>query len=101
MSPLPRNFVFFIFTLFVTSNTVLAQTPPGPPPKPRQHPIPAQPPAVDQEQAIAYWTTETGWTSELQLRNNTPGQDLAVTPALRLADGAETALDQASGSKIH
>jgi hypothetical protein len=29
----------------------------------------------------------------LQLRNNAPGQDLVVTPALRLADGAETALD--------
>jgi hypothetical protein len=54
--------------------------------------IPAQPPAVDQEQAIAYWTTETGWTSDLQLRNNAVGQDLTVTPVLRLADGAETSL---------
>ena len=68
-----------------------AQTPPGPPPK-VQRPIPPQPPAVDQEEAIAYWTTETGWTSELQLRNNAVAHDLTVTPVLRLADGAETSL---------
>jgi len=92
MSPSPRNFLPLILALFVTSSTVVAQTPPGPPPKPVQRPIPAQPPAVDQEQAIAYWTTETGWTSELQLRNNAVGQDLTVTPVLRLADGAETSL---------
>jgi hypothetical protein len=30
--------------------------------------------------------------SELQLRNNQVGHDLIVTPVLRLADGAETAL---------
>jgi len=46
---------------------------------------------VAQEQFLAYWTTETGWTSELQLRNNTR-QNLMVTPALRLPGGAETAL---------
>jgi hypothetical protein len=92
MSPLPRNFLLIVFALSVMSNAVFAQTPPGPPPKPVQRPIPAQPPAVDQEQAIAYWTTETGWTSELQLRNNAVAQDLTVTPVLRLADGAETSL---------
>jgi hypothetical protein len=47
---------------------------------------------VDHEQVIAYWTSETGWKSELQLRNNLADQDLTVTPKLRLADGAETAL---------
>ena len=57
-----------------------------------QRPIPPQPPALDQELGIAYWTTETGWTSELQLRNNAASQDVTVTPVLRLADGAETAL---------
>jgi len=50
------------------------------------------PPSVDQEQIIAYWTTETGWNSELQLRNNQVGRDLTVTPVLRLANGAETPL---------
>jgi len=67
----------------------------GNPPKSPQHPIPHQHPALppaDQEQFFAYWTTETGWTSELQLRNNAANQDLVVTPALRLADGAETSL---------
>jgi len=49
------------------------------------------PDVKDQEQIFAYWTTETGWLSELQLRNNT-SQDLTVTPIVRLADGAETSL---------
>jgi len=47
---------------------------------------------VDQEQFVGYWTAETGWNSELQLRNNQIEHDLTVTPALRLADGAETTL---------
>jgi hypothetical protein len=52
-----------------------------------------KPPApVDQEQFISYWTTETGWHSELQLRNVLSHQDLAVTPSLRTPDGEETAL---------
>ena len=50
------------------------------------------PPPTDHEQFVAYWTTETGWNSELQLRNNLVAQDLTVTPALRLPDGAETSL---------
>jgi hypothetical protein len=76
--------------LFISS-CVLAQQPPTPPP-PHERPIPPQLPAVDQQQTVAYWTTETGWNSELQLRNNALSQDLTVTPALRLADGAETSL---------
>jgi hypothetical protein len=36
-----------------------------------QNPPGAQiPRAVDQEQFVPYWTSETGWNSELQLRNN-------------------------------
>jgi hypothetical protein len=50
----------------------------------------------DQEQFLAYWTTETGWHSELQLRNNLVGQNLTVTPALRAADGTETILPAVS-----
>ena len=64
----------------------------GQQPTPQQRPIPPPLPAVAQQQAISYWTTETGWHSELQLRNNAVGQDLTVTPALRLASGAETSL---------
>lgn len=58
------------------------------PPLAHSHPIEA----VDQEQFIAYWTTEAGWGSELQLRNNMVGADLTVTPALRSAGGVEAAL---------
>jgi hypothetical protein len=89
MSTLPRRFLLVLLMLFVTSCTVSAQAPSGPP-KPHQRPPLT---SVDQEQFVAYWTTETGWTSELQLRNNASGQDLVVTPALRLPDGAETTLD--------
>jgi len=48
--------------------------------------------AVDREQFFPYWTTETGWRSELQLRNNLAAADLTVTPALRATDGTETPL---------
>jgi hypothetical protein len=44
------------------------------------------------EQYIVYWTTEPGWRTELQLRNNLELSELTVTPALRTADGTETAL---------
>lgn len=54
-------------------------------------PLRPAPPATDQEQFLPYWTTETGWSSELQLRNIGSG-DLTVTPSLRLPDGTETAL---------
>lgn len=46
----------------------------------------------DREQFIAYWTTETGWHSDLQLRNNLVGSNLTVTPGLRTPDGVETSL---------
>ena len=52
----------------------------------------AIPAAADQTQFISYWTTETGWHSELQLRNNLVDHELTVAPALRLADGTETVL---------
>jgi hypothetical protein len=48
--------------------------------------------ATDQQQFLSYWTTETGWRTELQLRNNQVGHILTVTPVLRTADGAETPL---------
>jgi hypothetical protein len=44
------------------------------------------------EQYVAYWTTEPGWRTELQLRNNLDPGELTVTPALRMADGTETAI---------
>ena len=44
------------------------------------------------EQYLVYWTTEPGWRTELQLRNNLESSELTVTPGLRTADGTETAL---------
>jgi hypothetical protein len=72
-----------LYCLSIQGQTApLVQNPPG-----------AQiPHAVDQEQFLPYWTSETGWNSELQLRNNAINEDLTVTPVLRLADGAETSL---------
>jgi hypothetical protein len=70
-------------------------TPPpgGPPPLPKDKKFPAASglPAVQQEQFLSYWTSETGWHSDLQLRNNSL-QDLAVTPVLRRSDGTEVPL---------
>jgi len=41
------------------------------------------------EQFAPYWTTEAGWRSELQLRNNLAAGNLTVTPVLRAVDGTE------------
>ena len=46
-----------------------------------------------QESFAPYWTSEPGWTTELQLKNNLPSQSLTVTPVLRLASGHEIPLD--------
>jgi len=46
----------------------------------------------DQQQFLPYWTTETGWATELQLRNNLAGHSLVVTPYLRTSEGTEIAL---------
>lgn len=74
-------------TLFQPATT-LGQKPPARLKTITQHP----PDPADYEQIVAYWTTETGWASELQLRNNQPAKDLTVTPVLRLVDGSETPL---------
>jgi hypothetical protein len=41
---------------------------------------------------LSYWTVEQGWSTELEIRNNVAWRDLTVTPVLRMADGAEIAL---------
>ena len=85
------SFLFILFALLLAAfQPCFAQSLPtrkAPPP-----PLPPPPVAVDHEQFISYWTTETGWTTELQLRNNTASLPLTVTPSLRTADGTETAL---------
>ena len=40
-----------------------------------------------------YWTSEPGWDTELQLKNNLASGPLTVTPVLRLASGEEIPLD--------
>jgi hypothetical protein len=49
-----------------------------------------------QESFAPYWTSEPGWTTELQLKNNLPSTPLTVTPVLRLASGNEILLDPAT-----
>lgn len=53
----------------------------------------AQPVAKVQESYAPYWTSEPGWTTELQLKNNLTSTPLTVTPVLRLASGREIPLD--------
>src|ERR1700689_3428590 len=46
-----------------------------------------------QEVFAPYWTSEPGWDTELQLKNNLASGPLTVTPFLRVASGEEIALD--------
>jgi len=86
-----RLFVFFAL-LHVVPLAVQPATAQSSPPIRKAPPPPPPPVSADQEQFVSYWTSETGWMSELQLRNNALGQDLTVTPTLRLPNGAETML---------
>ena len=88
---LPPAFRVFaiLFVAVLRPVSIHGQPAPGLQNRPHDaHPIAA----ADQEKFIPYWTTETGWRSELQLRNNLAAGDLTVTPALRTPDGTETAL---------
>jgi hypothetical protein len=96
MPPLPIQIrcAAFIFTTLVSlalaqPQAVLAQSGTTGPPPAR---IAKTPDPTDQEQVVSYWTTETGWRSELQLRNNLSGKILTVTPTLRAINGSETPL---------
>jgi hypothetical protein len=83
--------VFFAFALVVLLAAQLAAAQSSPPVS--KPPAPPPPPAAtDQQQFLSYWTTETGWGTELQIRNNQVGQNLTVSPVLRTADGTETPL---------
>src|SRR5882762_8280990 len=94
------RYVISVLGLFVFALGGWAQTPPsggvtgaqsgqnGP----SAQRIARTPDPADQEQVVSYWTTETGWRSELQLRNNLSSKSLTVTPTLRASDGSETIL---------
>ena len=94
LSPLSFRLLFvFPVLLFAGSfspQLALAQS--SPPSHKTPPPPPPPPAAADQQQFLPYWTTETGWRTELQLRNNQVGQTLTVTPVLRTSDGTETPL---------
>ncbi|MGA2694697.1 MAG: hypothetical protein ABSE92_01465 [Terriglobales bacterium] len=45
-----------------------------------------------QEVFAPYWSSEPGWETELQLKNNLRATDLTVVPLLRMAEGEEIAL---------
>jgi hypothetical protein len=48
--------------------------------------------ASQHEQFVPYWTTEPGWHTDLQLRNNLQKSALTVEVHLRLSDGTEIVL---------
>jgi hypothetical protein len=52
-----------------------------------------QPAPKPQELFASYWTSEPGWDTELQLKNNLASGSLTVTPVLRLSSAQEIALD--------
>ncbi len=69
------------------------------PPQPSGEAKPATPssagisPVKAFEQHAAYWSSEPGWDTELQLKNNLAAASLTVTPVLRLVSGQEIPLD--------
>lgn len=78
--------------LFLFSPSIYAQsTPPRHPPRPKSL-GPAKWNPSPQEVSTAYWTLETGWNTELEMRNNLLSRELTVTPVLRTADGQEASL---------
>jgi hypothetical protein len=86
-------FVFLVGLILIPLAPRLAQaqsqsSPPTLKPPPQPPPLPV----TDQQQFVSYWTTETGWRTELQFRNNQISDVLTVTPVLRTADGTETSL---------
>jgi hypothetical protein len=70
-------------TLFLITTSPVAQSAP-------RRPLPR---AAAQEVFAPYWTSEPGWDTELQLKNNLSSGQLTVTPVLRLASGEEISLD--------
>src|SRR5882724_11686550 len=84
-TPIPTRLVgglLFAAALTSLAFTAAAQSPPARPAN-RKAPPPPPPAVKDQQQFLSYWTTETGWHTELQLRNNQMGHTVTVTPVLR------------------
>jgi hypothetical protein len=85
-----RSCLLSAFVLFACVYMLSAQEPiPSKPASNTPHKAPAP---HSQELFAPYWTTEDGWHTELQMRNNILGQSLTVTPVLRDFNGAEFSL---------
>jgi hypothetical protein len=81
---LPRAIATFFLLL---SSCVFAQSaPPQHPPRPKIL-GPANWEPTPQEVSAAYWTLESGWNTDLEMRNNLRHRELTITPVLRAADG--------------
>jgi hypothetical protein len=87
---LRSRFLLSCILLLVPLSSVSAQKPLAPS---KPHAIgPAKWTPAPQEQYVAYWTLEPGWTTYLEMRNNVLAHDVTVTPVLRAAVGTEFAL---------
>lgn len=63
----------------------------------RSRSLTSRPPSATQHEQIAtFWTSESGWDTELRMKNNLPADSLEVTPVLRFASGQELSLDAVS-----
>src|ERR1700722_18630303 len=75
--PTPRNILLLALIAITSASAAHAQ----------------KPSAKSQEVFAPYWTSEPGWETELQLKNNLSSGSLTAMPVLRLASGEEIALE--------
>jgi hypothetical protein len=83
--------ILLAISLLVPCNLLLAQTASSNVVSPKVSPQKQS--AAPQEVFAPYWTSEPGWDTELQMKNNLSAAPLTVTPVLRLSSGEEIPLD--------
>jgi hypothetical protein len=76
----------------VPATSLLAQQRLADETKPSTLPAATVPAVKTFEQYATYWSSEPGWDTELQLKNNLTSAPLTVTPILRLVSGQEIPL---------
>src|ERR1700720_3462742 len=88
-------------SLLLCSPLVRAQDgPPAHPPRPKIL-GPAKWNPSPQEISAAYWTLESGWNTDLEMRNNLRSRELTITPVLRTAAGHELSLAPVTVAQQH
>ena len=95
MLPFVRRAVLLTASAFLPAIPSISQTPSTSLPRVTQkmsQTVPARKAPSDQEIVAPFWTTEPGWNSRLEIRNNLAQSDLEVTPVLRIFDGRELTL---------